>query len=819
MTLPFSNRHKNGLRSFFAVSFFLLSALFVLHVGIDGSVFHPGDGSFFVTAQAADGDAEVSVADKIGAWFADAVIGNAVKPFLWLINFALWIVLKFETLILIFATTIFGWAVDPTSVRNTLNMASVYTLWRMVRDFFNLFFILTILFIAFATIFQVHAYNYKKLLWHLVLMALLVNFSFPVTRFIIDATNVPMYFFMESMFRDNSSPNPTQLFGTVFSTSGLQQIMVPDFQDFYATFSDPSTMTTRLIISIIFMFLFSMSLLVMAVLFVIRLIMLTVLIIFAPLGFAGTAIPGFEGYAKQWWNHLFKYAIFGPSAMLMMLVAVTFLQNFKNDQLGSGTFSNYSSNLTSTNDDKTLIASMAQTIVPIVLIWMAISTGQTAGIQGAAGITSWAQKTSKMAGKNAAKWSGYGAGASLRWATTTKNKDGNVQARSLLAKNKTISNFTESRGRRSYAKASLREKEREQWGFRKNRRELLGRMSEADLLKELHNTQGGVQGIAGKLPGALGKSAGKMYGANADVAQAIVKSGFHKKLDPDRDNEAGIRDSEGNLVKNREVLQMIHKTLESVGDKDSLKSLESERADVMLEAIRRKGKEDSLSGDEIKKKVKTKVEQWVADGEHKKASNVNVMNEEFVNAMVDSLGINSAMSKIAEMPSNVTRKAEQVAEKALLDLRNRPEEKGGSTESWKDTERWRMLGASVSSDAHKYFSTFDADEKLTGKLEGELAAEAEKYANSMRSARIDKLSKEAAVAFASVAGVEYLSSAADSKIEGSVRRNIYDTVKKSDDELIKKHLLNNPKWSSYGEEGGASKKSVIVDKHGRPYES
>ncbi|NTW45930.1 MAG: hypothetical protein HGB18_02620 [Candidatus Moranbacteria bacterium] len=409
MTLPFSNRHKNGLRSFFAVSFFLLSALFVLHVGIDGSVFHPGDGSFFVTAQAADGDAEVSVADKIGAWFADAVIGNAVKPFLWLINFALWIVLKFETLILIFATTIFGWAVDPTSVRNTLNMASVYTLWRMVRDFFNLFFILTILFIAFATIFQVHAYNYKKLLWHLVLMALLVNFSFPVTRFIIDATNVPMYFFMESMFRDNSSPNPTQLFGTVFSTSGLQQIMVPDFQDFYATFSDPSTMTTRLIISIIFMFLFSMSLLVMAVLFVIRLIMLTVLIIFAPLGFAGTAIPGFEGYAKQWWNHLFKYAIFGPSAMLMMLVAVTFLQNFKNDQLGSGTFSNYSSNLTSTNDDKTLIASMAQTIVPIVLIWMAISTGQTAGIQGAAGITSWAQKTSKMAGKNAAKWGGKGA--------------------------------------------------------------------------------------------------------------------------------------------------------------------------------------------------------------------------------------------------------------------------------------------------------------------------------------------------------------------------------------------------------------------------
>ncbi|NTW29760.1 MAG: hypothetical protein HGA33_00595 [Candidatus Moranbacteria bacterium] len=813
MPLSFRGKNKKQIRNVLLVSFFIFSAAFMLHVGADATDLS-GSGIGVMSAHAD----EISSVDRIGAWLWDNTIGAAINGPLFVVNVLLYMFLQLLSLVLVLATTIFGWAVNPAAAHNMLNMASVYTLWRMIRDFFNLFFILTILFIAFSTIFQVSAYNYKKLLWHLVLMALLVNFSFPVTRFIIDATNVPMYFFMENIFRDKSQADATQLFGTVFSSTNLREILIPDFGK-VATLSNAKSMTLQLLTSIIFMFLFSMSLLVLALLFLFRLVILTVLIIFSPVGYAGTAIPGFEKYAKQWWESLMKHAIFGPTAMLMLLVAITFLREFKvNQSVPTNSFSSFSKELTSDQSQADIISAMATSIVPIFLIWTAISVGQMVGVQGASGVTSWAQKASKTLGKNSAKWTGrgakYGSAMALRNATTTRDKDGNVVARGGMNKLKVgkfnMGDFAESRARKSFAAASIREEKRSQLGFRKNRRELLSHMSEADLLKELQASKSGTGLMLGKVPG-------KMYGLDADVAQTIIKKGAHKKLKSDDANiPSGIKvadpaaDGGSRPATNGEILQMLHKTLESVGDKDNLKTLESDRADVMFEALRRKEfealktSEAEATEDQkelVKKnvKIKAKVEQWVADGEHKKASNVNVMNEKFVETLVGALEVDKAMEKIAEMPSNVTRRAEEVAETALKKAGD-----GGTLADFKATEHWRKLGAGVSSNAHKFFSTkFDGEGKLIGEItDTAMIEEARKYANKMKSARIEKLSGHAAQAFAAVASVGYIQNAGEAKLSAETKEMIYKKASESADAEIQNELRNSPKWKSFSSSGG-----------------
>ncbi|NTW13419.1 MAG: hypothetical protein HGA31_00115 [Candidatus Moranbacteria bacterium] len=306
---------------------------------------------------------------------------NAVGGvFLTAINVILYAVLGIVTLFLGVASVIFAWSTDATVWQQLFNMPATYTLWGMVRDFFNLFFILTLLFVAFGTIFQIQAYNYRKWLLQLVLMALLVNFSFPVSRFIVDATNVPMYFFINSML-GNSGGDATTIFETMIGGSDIKTLLLPTEGNMIWQ----GETTGNLVQAIIFMFLLSASLLMLAIMFVIRLVMLLILVIFSPVGFAATAIPGFQSLAKQWWDNFMKYAIFGPSAMFMILVSCTFLANFKNGAQSTRVdlVQSYSSGVTASENRAHAVTSMVVTIVPVILIWASMSIGQKMGIYGA----------------------------------------------------------------------------------------------------------------------------------------------------------------------------------------------------------------------------------------------------------------------------------------------------------------------------------------------------------------------------------------------------------------------------------------------------
>lgn len=301
------------------------------------------------------------------------------------------------------ALVLFEYVIDPAHMVQLMNLSAVTDLWRFVRDFFNLFFILVLLFSAFATIFQVEQYSLKKLFLSILLGALLVNFSFPITRFLIDTTNVPMYFFVNAL-SPNGAANGAKdsTFGSILKASDLTKLILAA--------SPEDSEVSSLVLACLFMFIFTISLVVLSVMMFVRVIGLVILLIFSPIGFIASAIPGLQKYGSEWWEKFWKYALFGPAAMLILFVAVRFMVAVQASQFMQQVLSSTGQNITTSPGSTSYVVSMALFSLPIILIWMAIGTANSFSIAGAGMVTGWGQKVAKWGGSQAlrgGKWVGY----------------------------------------------------------------------------------------------------------------------------------------------------------------------------------------------------------------------------------------------------------------------------------------------------------------------------------------------------------------------------------------------------------------------------
>ncbi|MFZ1626543.1 MAG: hypothetical protein WAT81_01920 [Candidatus Moraniibacteriota bacterium] len=323
--------------------------------------------------QATNKPAEASSSGLFG-WMLDAI----VSAFIWLL---LQIRNIIYYLIVSPAAGAFVWVVDPTNIsgpQGVLNLPAVYTLWQFIRDFFNLFFILILLFSAFATIFQVDSFNIRNIFKNILLVALLINFSFPITRFLIDAANVPMYYFINDVLGASTGNGGQTAMNNLLGDSGISAGALASIGD------DDSI--TLVVTSIVFAFLFGISLAVLSIMMIVRLIALTLLLIFSPIGYAGSLLPGMNRYGQEWWSKFWSYALFGPAAALMLVVALKFLEAVSS----GGVWQSMNAVTTNMTPDPVGAVGMAQVILfafPIILIWTTIGMANKFSIAGAATIT------------------------------------------------------------------------------------------------------------------------------------------------------------------------------------------------------------------------------------------------------------------------------------------------------------------------------------------------------------------------------------------------------------------------------------------------
>lgn len=314
------------------------------------------------------------------------------------------------------AATLFAVVIAPENIsgdNGILNKQAVKDVWIMVRDTLNMFFILVLLFSAFCTIFQVEKWNLKKVWLSILINALLVNFSFPIARIIIDISNVAMYYFVNHMFTSTGTVTGSSIMASFGSATNLGSILAPP--------NFAGNEITSSIATIIFMFILGMTLLIIAVLFTIRLLALTLIIMFSPIGFVGFIFPATADFANKWWKQLFSYSFFAPIMIFGMAVALKVAEQINAENAASFTANAYIN--TTPPTDANWIAKTAFFAIPIVILWVVMGVAKSMGIAGADKVV----ETGKKWGKSLAMLPAKGIWGATKWGANATGVPGGVK--------------------------------------------------------------------------------------------------------------------------------------------------------------------------------------------------------------------------------------------------------------------------------------------------------------------------------------------------------------------------------------------------------
>lgn len=366
------------------------------------------------------------------------------KAFAWIGYFFLQLVSVILTIAGALLDTSIKYSID--NFANT-SKAIVEQGWMISRDIANMFFIFILLYISIATILQLSGYGMKELLVTVVVVALLVNFSLVITRFIIDGSNIlAMEFYTkatqikikgdttgkfvspsaaimasfkpQSLF-DSSVISVCEEYDAVDSTKCKKFSDTAGkgvFAESDATLINIGIMTIMgAIMLLVLAFVFFAG----AVLFVIRTVMLWLLMIFSPLAFVAIALPATKSYASQWWKKLFDQAFFAPVYLFLLYLVINIISSKAiltgiekdNETLSSAIMSPASN-----------VNLILKFVIMIILMLASLVIAKQMGAVGASTMQSWGQSAKKWGQAKAGRISRRGAGWAAERAMDEKSK-------------------------------------------------------------------------------------------------------------------------------------------------------------------------------------------------------------------------------------------------------------------------------------------------------------------------------------------------------------------------------------------------------------
>ncbi|MBI4779262.1 hypothetical protein HY797_02310, partial [Candidatus Falkowbacteria bacterium] len=273
--------------------------------------------------------------------------------------------------------------------------------WPIVRDICNMFFILILLVIAFATILRIESYSWKKNLPKLLIMAVLINFSKTICGLAIDFAQVIMLTFVNG-FAATGAGNLFDAFGLgkIFEISNIPNLVVDKNVSGLSVFGS-------LLLGLMILIIAGIIIGVFTIILAFRIVMLWILIILSPLAFLAMAIPAGAKYASQWMDQFTKNLIIGPIlAFFLWLSLVTVGQI---DYANFGGYKNSTSNtsevtvsaaLTTAGSKDNLTKFIVSCCLLIGGLMMAQQMGGAAGNIAGKGMA-WAKKSPMLLGKGA----------------------------------------------------------------------------------------------------------------------------------------------------------------------------------------------------------------------------------------------------------------------------------------------------------------------------------------------------------------------------------------------------------------------------------
>jgi len=201
-----------------------------------------------------------------------------------------------------------------------------------------------------AVIINLNIYGYgSKMLPMLLVAALFLNFSLFISEAVVDVGNL----FATEIFQQINNgkiPNPTDkttlggnsavvnegISNRIMSVVGLQSLYNVNASASVSgsslTASEKNFKDAPWYIGFMAIILFLVAAFVMfslAFVIIARMVALIFLIVVAPIGFAGLAVPKLKGLADKWWSQLFEQTITAPVLLLLLYIALAVITDAK----------------------------------------------------------------------------------------------------------------------------------------------------------------------------------------------------------------------------------------------------------------------------------------------------------------------------------------------------------------------------------------------------------------------------------------------------------------------------------------------------------
>ena len=273
--------------------------------------------------------------ESTGGGFAAQVIGwIALKPITYLLFVINYIVGFVGSLVFQLAALL----VEISLYLNTTILTSqvVQLGWRIVRDLANLGFTIGIVVIAYATMLGNESFAIKKTLLNFIVAAVMINFSFAIAGFMIDASNLVTHFFISKSTGGGfggsiaSAHELTLSLGDAFGPQKLIRLNdAPKSIDQFRALGSQNGGLIAAVASVFFIALFTimaaLGMLAIGLTAFKRFLLLSIAIIVMPMAILCSVFPKTQKHWTKWKGEFFDQLFYLPVATFAIYLVLTFV--------------------------------------------------------------------------------------------------------------------------------------------------------------------------------------------------------------------------------------------------------------------------------------------------------------------------------------------------------------------------------------------------------------------------------------------------------------------------------------------------------------
>lgn len=248
-------------------------------------------------------------------WPLDGLADALLEFVSWFLYSILYVLGKFLELIVFSVAAI-------TNFQISESLAIVSAGWTIVRNFANMFFIVILIVMAFATIFDVGSFGFPgydvgSLLARFLVAALLINFSLVIGSLLVSGVDA-----ISSVMLNGIGD---------FSSHILDSLKPTQFADNIgkgAITTDTAALIQKIppiVFSIFMLIILVVCMLIALVVSIVRIPVIWLLLIFSPLAWLGSILPATKDINKKWWKEFIRWNTFMPIFLLTLYFGLTFL--------------------------------------------------------------------------------------------------------------------------------------------------------------------------------------------------------------------------------------------------------------------------------------------------------------------------------------------------------------------------------------------------------------------------------------------------------------------------------------------------------------